>query len=384
MSLRRKYSAQSESDSPRPRQINEQRLPRRKDSQDSSRAPFVRSVVQSFATVRTEFLKWLWPGRVPLGMLTIFSGNPGGGKTFAVVDLTARITTGRCFPDCGVCNEPADVLFLNLEDHVSVTQKPRLQAAGADMERVHRIEQLEIETSEGETTKVGFNAENAASAVRSAESQIPNLKLVVIDPLATLLVGKKSNESGDVREVLGPLVKVAESLGLAIVLVHHNRKGSGSHSSERLSGSLQIGATVRMVWEFFRDDDEEERRLFLPGKNSNAKNLGGLAFRVVDSNIALSDQGDFVGRVEWEPLPISMSADEVADRQRDGESHDPFPVEWLRDYLGSGEVAAAMVTGEARKAGISDKQLRTARKQLKIRPRKSDFAGGWLWQLPSE
>lgn len=370
------------------KESNEQ-IPNRhgEDSNDSpkqQKPSFVHSVVQSFSTVPTELLRWLWPGRVPLGMLTILSGNPGGGKTFAVVDLTARITTGRGFPDCETRIEPADVLFLNLEDHVRVTQKPRLKAAGADMNRVLRIERLEIETQEGGTSEVGFNAGNAASAIRSAATQIPNLKLVVIDPLATLMVGKKSNESGDVREALGPLVKVAEELGLAIVLVHHNRKGSGSHSSERLSGSLQIGATVRMVWEFFRDDDDEERRLFLPGKNSNAKNLGGLAFRVVDSDIPLSDQGDLVGRVEWESSPISMSADEIADRQRDGDSHDPFPVEWLRDFLGNGEVSASLVTADARKAGVSEKQLRTARKQLKIKPRKSDFAGGWLWQLPAE
>ena len=355
------------------------------DDPSKQRGPsIIRSVVQSFTDVRPEFLRWLWPGRVPLGMLTILSGNPGGGKTFAVIDLTARITTGNGFPDCDSPVEPSDVLFLNLEDHVRVTQRPRLQAAEADMSRVHRIERLEIETEEGRASEVEFNAGNAASAIRSAASQIANLQLIVIDPLATLMAGTRTNEGGDVRQALGPLVTVAEELGLAIVLVHHNRKGSGSHSSERLSGSLQIGATVRMVWEFFRDEDDEERRLLLPGKNSNGKNLGGLACRVVDSEIQLSDQGDFVGRVEWESSPIKMSADEVADRQRDGESHDPFPVEWLRDFLGTGEVAVSEINNEARKAGISDKQLRTARKQLKIKPRKSDFAGGWFWQLPSD
>lgn len=343
-----------------------------------------RAVLQRFSDVPAELLRWLWPGRVPLGMLTVMSGNPGAGKTFVVADLVARITSGRDFPDGRNTNGRCSVLFLNLEDHVRVTQRPRLQAADAALERVLRIDRVDVTLADGAVTSSPFSTTNAAEAIRSASAQTEGLRLVVIDPLAALLATCRSNDAGDVREALAPLVAVAEDLGLAVVLVHHNRKGSGTHASERLSGSLQIGATVRMVWEFFQDDDDDGRRLFLPGKNSNARDRGGLAFRVVDSDIPLSDAGDFVGRVEWEPEPVAMSADDAAGRQRDADGGDSFPVEWLRDFIGTSTIAATEAMAQARKQGISDKQLRSARKALKIKPFKSDFQGGWCWQLPTD
>lgn len=79
-----------------------------------------------------------------------------------------------------------------------------------------------------------------------------------------------------------------------------------------------------------------------------------------------------------------MSADEAADRQRDGEGGDSFAVEWLRHYVGTGTVAATEAIAESRKQGITEKQLRNARKALKIRPEKSSFAGGWSWSLPTD
>ena len=39
------------------------------------------------------------------------------------------------------------------------------------------------------------------------------------------------------------------------------------------------------------------------------------------------------------------------------------------------------VQKEARSAGISEKSLRVAREKLGIKPKKSNFKGGWEWSL---
>src|SRR3954452_2231199 len=36
--------------------------------------------------------RWLWPGRIPIGALTLFSGDPGVGKSTLALDLAARLT----------------------------------------------------------------------------------------------------------------------------------------------------------------------------------------------------------------------------------------------------------------------------------------------------
>lgn len=56
-------------------------------------------------------------------------------------------------------------------------------------------------------------------------------RLIILDPLAAFLAGVRSNDQGDIRAALSPLVQLAEEFDVAIVFVHHDRKGTGSHAS---------------------------------------------------------------------------------------------------------------------------------------------------------
>ena len=347
--------------------------------------PTRRAVLQRFSEVEPETLRWLWAGRIPSGMLTVISGNPAAGKSFIIADIVARVTTGRPWPDDSANDDgPGDVVLVNVEDAVSVVQRPRLDAANADVERVRRIDRVELATDDDVIESRTFSIADAAEVLRSAVEQLDRPRLIVLDPLAAFLAGVRSNDQGDIRAAFSPLVQLAEDFDVAIVFVHHNRKGNGSHPSERLAGSLQIGATVRQSWEVVGDPDDEGRRLFLPGKNSNARDRGGLAFQIVDSDIPLSDTGDFVGRVEWQPGSIDLTADQVACLTLDEESRDPWPVEWLSDFLANGPQLVRDVQTAAKAAMLSEKQLRTARRKLKVTTHKSDFKGGWIWELPDD
>ena len=45
--------------------------------------------------MRTE---WLWPGRIPMGMLTLFSGDPKLGKSLVTLGAIAAVTRGGPLP----------------------------------------------------------------------------------------------------------------------------------------------------------------------------------------------------------------------------------------------------------------------------------------------
>ncbi|MCH7871502.1 MAG: AAA family ATPase, partial [Planctomycetes bacterium] len=45
------------------------------------------------ADVLPQPLQWLWPGRIPLGRLTLLIGDPGVGKSMLVADIAARAST---------------------------------------------------------------------------------------------------------------------------------------------------------------------------------------------------------------------------------------------------------------------------------------------------
>ena len=84
------------------------------------------------ADVPAEPVRWLWPGRIPLGKLTVLDGDPGMGKSTVTLTIAAKVSTGSPFPD-GARPEPADVILLSAEDEIADTIRPRLEAAGADL-----------------------------------------------------------------------------------------------------------------------------------------------------------------------------------------------------------------------------------------------------------
>jgi AAA domain len=91
------------------------------------------------ADVQRERVRWLWPDRIA-SKLVLFTGLPDCGKTTAAIDIVARVTTARRWPD-GAGNAPlGSVIFMTAEDGLADTIRTRADAAGADSTRVHCLD----------------------------------------------------------------------------------------------------------------------------------------------------------------------------------------------------------------------------------------------------
>ena len=44
------------------------------------------------ANIQSEEIRWLWPGRIALGKLTMIQGDPEVGKSFLTLDIAARVS----------------------------------------------------------------------------------------------------------------------------------------------------------------------------------------------------------------------------------------------------------------------------------------------------
>ncbi len=53
-----------------------------------------RRISQPHGAVTTETVAWLWPGRIPIGLVTLFAGKTDAGKSLVV----ASAPTGRTAP----------------------------------------------------------------------------------------------------------------------------------------------------------------------------------------------------------------------------------------------------------------------------------------------
>ena len=96
--------------------------------------------VVSLGDVEPESVRWLWPGYIAYGKVTLIAGDPGLGKSWATLDLAARMTVGGETPDRQHHIEQGSVVLLTAEDGLADTVRPRIDAQGGDASIVHVLD----------------------------------------------------------------------------------------------------------------------------------------------------------------------------------------------------------------------------------------------------
>jgi len=321
-------------------------------------------------------LRWCWRGRFPLGGVTILVGVAGVGKSVFTCDATARISAGRPWPD-GSPTERGGVAFVNAEDPADRITIPRLVAAGADLANVRIVEGVKARSDDGEPVLDVFDLRRDTGLLEDLAG--PDLRAVVLDPASAFLPKIDDNSNAAVRSGLARLAGFAERLDVAVILVHHFRKGTEGTALAKVAGSLAFGALARSVWGLARDPDHPERRLLLPIKaNWTAEAASGLAFTI------MSDPTTGEAVCAWEPEPVDVDINELlaAPTAQDPEVRDA--ARWLRTLLGDGPMPATEIEAEAEGAGVNPKVLGKAKAAAGAESRRVGFgpAGHWEWFLP--
>ena len=112
-------------------------------------APGRRLLLTPASTVRMRPVYWTWTDRIPAASITVIPGREGIGKSLTLAWLAAQLTTGT-LPGIHY-GAPRSVIYAATEDSWSHTIAPRLHAAGADLDRVYRVE-VETEGLNGQLT----------------------------------------------------------------------------------------------------------------------------------------------------------------------------------------------------------------------------------------
>jgi hypothetical protein len=220
-------------------------------------------------------------------------------------------------------------------------------------------------------------------AIEQALTQLPDCKLIVVDPIGSFLGGKTdAHRDNEVRGVLAPIAKLAEKYGVAVLVVAHRRKSPGAIADDLALGSRAFTGIARAVWHLTRDTENKSRRLLLPGKNNLAAEGDGLAFTIIGGP----------PRIVWERDPVAMRADDALAVEHEHHEAKPGPkpgtrnraVEWLRDLLKAGPMPAANVKEEAKNAGYAWRTAHRAKDALGVKPFRREFSGEWFWDLPAD
>lgn len=305
-------------------------------------------------------VRWAWPDYFAFGKLGLISGDPGDGKSLLTIDLAARWSSGAPMPDTTNGSGPFPVIMISAEDDADDTLKPRLIAAGADLEKVHLV-------VHGVTPDVPFSfaeLDTIADLVRRLGA-----RAVIFDPLMAFLpdaVDSKSDHS--VRRALQPLKNLASRTGAAVVLVRHLNKASEQKALYRGGGSIAFTGAVRTEFVVIRAEDGVGR-LLCPIKNNLAPLAPTLGYRIDAAH----------GRpfVAWTG-PVEISAQTAMDRaDKHTEPGDVDEVdsqryarrlerEFLLAFLADGPHSWAEIMAVAREQSFSEASMRRARADLHL------------------
>ena len=222
-----------------------------------------------YQDVEATSVEWLWFPYIPFGKLTIIQGNPGEGKTYFAMKLTAACTNRKYLPNMEE-TEPFNVIYQTAEDGKGDTIKPRLIECEADLSRVMVIDDTKIPLT--------LMDDRIERAIRQNK-----VRLLIIDPVQAFIgADVDMNRANEVRPVFRKLGNVAEQTGCAIVLIGHLNKACGTQSTYRGLGSIDIMAAVRSLLFIGKVKKDPTTRVLIHEKSSLAPPGETLAFKLGD------------------------------------------------------------------------------------------------------
>ena len=310
--------------------------------------------------VDTQTVEWLWKPYIPFGKVTIIQGNPGEGKTTLALCLCAACTNRKPFPLMPE-HEPFNVIYQTAEDGLGDTVKPRLMEAEADLDRVLVIDESKQELS--------LSDERIEKAIRQNGA-----RLIILDPIQAY-VGEKTdmNKANEIRPIFRRLAEVAERTACAVILIGHLNKAAGGQSAYRGLGSIDFRAAARSVLLIGRVKREPNIRVIVHDKSSLAPEGKPVAF-CLDPETGFSWIGEY-----------DITADELLSGAGGNTATKTEQAETLiLDLLADeNEMTSEEVMKAAAEVGISERTLKTARRNLETRIEVKRRGNQWYYRLKS-
>ncbi len=321
-----------------------------------------------FASIKRERVRWLLPGQIPLGMLSLLLGDPGLGKSLFTCWLASLVSRAG-----------ATVLMATAEDSPSATVRPRLEAVAADLELVQLVELHREGFAEGIALPDDMDKLDTLVLDHAA-------RLVVIDPLsAHLTEAVNSWRDQSVRRALAPLARMAAERGCAVVVVAHLNKGQGGDPLYRAGGSIGIPAAARSALLLARDPEDEDgergSRRILAHVKCNVAELAESQACNVEPALLPGNEQIMTARLTITGPSAITGSELLRVEQPDERTARDEATDYLRAELADGPQEAKRLI---RDAPCGQRTLKKAKAALGVLVEREGFGAGgrWTWRLP--
>ena len=333
--------------------------------------------------------------------MSTLAGDPDQGKSLISLYLAACVSRGQNLYWDTERTEAGEILMLCAEDDPEITLRPRLEAAGADLSKIHLLESVLLKDGAGKSLGERLAQLDAdILAIEKVLNDNPEIKLVIIDPISSFLGNANMNREQDVRKALQPLASRARNHGLAVVMVAHFNKASEARSAmDRVGGAKALVSMGRAAWVCVPEPKKEpqpgqpmeiqdpDRRLFLKLKGNLAPSkIGGLVYTIRTAPVEVEDKD---GKIVVESQPYIVWLGETADTAQEvvieGKSKPRVGdevKEWLKSLLetAGGYCPVNTIRDKAKMKGYPKTTYYRAASELALEHRR--IAGSAYWTLP--
>lgn len=233
---------------------------------------------------KAEDTEWIVPKAILRGGVHFITAPPGGGKSWAAVDLVRACATGAKWLDA-VEAKPCRVLYIN-EEMGAGQFWLRAKRIGGSLENMFTLQQESVKLD---------NPEHLQAILDFVKEQ--SIEVVVLDTLVRVH-GYDENSNSEMARLYDKVRKM-NKLGVAVVALHHHKKGKGADnavSHEQMRGAGEIAAQADLIASI---DQSEGVYRFRTTKN---RHYGDDEWLAIDYRIENSPDGDIVIRQAVEGL----------------------------------------------------------------------------------
>jgi len=349
--------------------LSDPETPERNGESHPPEMPLTRTYLpsESFSEIEPVPTFYFWDDRLPYGSFCLLEGRKETGKSTVMAALAAALTAGRRLPG-RTGRERAGVLWCQIEDDPRKTLRPRLEAAGANLDRIHLVGR-----DKNRRVRIQLPEDTEALGQLASDKQA---RLIVIEPLASFVRSSlRIGDEQDCRLALEPLVQLAQDQDLLVMAQRHLTKGKQDAVSQGL-GSVAIANLARSILRCDFNPSKKGQRVVWRVAGNQGKPPPAIAYTI--------ENVDGIGRVVW-GSEVEMEGDRI-ETDQDAGTRDVIgdAVRLLKAKIKDNWVPYQHLIGEAIAAGISERTLRSAKARLGVRSQRKVKGADvrWYWGPP--